>query len=60
MKGSVAEAAIVAQIANAQPAREAEKYGQTRDILRSRLDFPGMPGRWLITLGSCLRAQQLP
>lgn len=34
MKGSVAEAAMVAPIASAQPAREPLKYGHTRAILR--------------------------
>jgi hypothetical protein len=35
----VAEAAMVAPMASAQPARDPLKYGQTRAILRSMDDF---------------------
>lgn len=43
MKGSVAEAAMVAPIASAQPAREPLKYGHTRAILLSKVVFLATP-----------------
>lgn len=42
-KGSVAEATMVAPMANAQPAREALKYGQTRAILRESVSLAVVP-----------------
>lgn len=46
MNGSVADAAMVAHIASAQPPRDPLKYGQTRTILRN-MDFleatPALP-----------------